>query len=171
VNDRLFLALWPPAPVRERIVALQHGLHWPDGTRPTPPEKLHVTLHFIGAVARDRLDELRSGLAVPWSDFDLRFESTASFQRGRSAVLLAREIPDGLLSLHAALAAKLAALGLPVEQRRYRPHVTLSYKAQGLRLPARIEPVDWPARDGYSLVRSLPGGAGYEDVARFPAGA
>ena len=165
----MFLALWPPAAVREQLVELQRKLHWPDGAKPTAPGKLHLTLHFIGAVPRDRTGELRSGLAVAFTPFDLVLESLASFQHGRSAVLLAREIPDGLLALHAVLAARLAALGLPVEQRPYRPHVTLSYKARGLRLPPRVEPIRWRARDGYALVRSLPGGAGYEDVARFLA--
>ena len=103
----MFLALWPPAAVREQLVELQRKLHWPDGAKPTAPGKLHLTLHFIGAVPRDRTGELRSGLAVAFTPFDLVLESLASFQHGRSAVLLAREIPDGLLALHAVLAARL----------------------------------------------------------------
>jgi 2'-5' RNA ligase len=79
---------------------------------------------------------------------------------GGIAVLEASKVPPALQELHARLQERLLKLELPVETRRYRPHVTLARKAMGARVPAHWEPLRFTA-SGYSLVESLPGGRGY----------
>ena len=162
---RLFLALWPDASALEQLVALADGWSWPAQARRTAPGKLHVTLHFIGNVPAARLPDLRAGLEVEWSGCELSFDR-ATVWPGGIAVLEATRVPAPLARLHADLAERLRELGLPVESRPYRPHVTLARKGFGARAPA-FEPLRWRAGPGYALVRSVGGGRGYETLQSF----
>ena len=163
---RLFLALWPPAEVRDAFVQAVRDWPWPAGARMTRPERLHATLHFIGGVPLARLDEARRGLSVPFEPFEWEWVRPEVW-RGGIAVLCPAQVPAPLVRLHEALAARLRELRLPVEERPYRPHVTLARKAQGLKAPASVPAVRWRAAHGYHLVRTLPAGQGYESLARF----
>src|SRR4029450_6447491 len=66
-SARLFLALWPPSEVLD--AALRHAAQWswPRGARRVRPDKVHMTLHFLGAVPRDHIDALVDALAVPFA--------------------------------------------------------------------------------------------------------
>jgi RNA 2',3'-cyclic 3'-phosphodiesterase len=163
---RLFLALWPTPALRDSLDAHAAAWSWDDRARRTRTERLHITLHFLGDVPDSRLPDLRQGLAVPWQGCELLLDRPTVWPGG-IAVLEATEVPARLAKLHAALRERLQALQVPVESRRYRPHVTLARKAFGSHPPADFPPLRWPAGPGYDLVRSLPGGRGYETVQRF----
>jgi 2'-5' RNA ligase len=163
---RLFLALWPPLAVRNALLAHMQQWQWPASTRPTHADRLHLTLHFIGAVPEDRLDELRQELRVPFEHFTLRMP-LPQLWRGGLAVLCSEEIPAQLQALHGQLAQRLTELALPVDEHPLLPHVTLARQAQGARVPMQHPPVIWQAQDGYVLVRSLPGGQGYQTLQVF----
>jgi 2'-5' RNA ligase len=158
---RLFLALWPPASALDGLLRLQAAWPWPRGAALVKPERLHVTLHFIGPVPARRVDDLRRGLQVPFTPFVLDTQGARpQVWRGGIAVLELQS-PPALQRLHASLASALHALGLPVEDRAYRPHVTFARKAFGLRPPPAVPAIEWRAADGYALVRTVPG-RGYE---------
>src|SRR5215212_9314848 len=70
---RLFLALWPTPRVRSNLLAWRDAFDWPAGAAIVGPEKLHLTLHFIGPVARERIEEVAAGLAIATGSFELRF--------------------------------------------------------------------------------------------------
>jgi 2'-5' RNA ligase len=65
-------------------------------------------------------------------------------------------VPPGLAALHATLAHTLGALGLRIDERPFRPHVTLARHAQGTPLPAEGPRWTWPV-NGYALVHSVRG--------------
>src|SRR5512139_2130979 len=89
---RLFLALCPGPQVLAAITTHAQAWRWPPGAaRYTPPD-WHVTLHFLGAVPRARLDELRANLAMPVQPFELRFGEPALWPHGL-AVLLPMAVP------------------------------------------------------------------------------
>ena len=163
---RLFIGLWPPPAAHAALLAHAGGWSWPAPARRTPPERLHVTLHFLGEVATEILPALRRQLALPWSGCELLLDRPTVWPGG-IAVLEASAVPAPLAGLRAALAGRLQGLGLPVEERPYRPHVTLARKAAGARAPADFAPVAWQAGPAYALVRSLPGGRGYETLQSF----
>lgn len=117
-------------------------------------ERLHLTLHFIGAVPLARLDAVAAGVAVPFAGFTLDAGAAERWPHGIAA-WCPRESPPELTALHHRLAAALHALALPVEKRAFRPHVTLARKAA-----AAVPPPEPPQRaaawrvDGYALVQS-----------------
>jgi 2'-5' RNA ligase len=164
--ERLFLALWPDAAQRERLQHLADEWLWPEAARRTRVERLHVTLHFLGAVPAPKAAALRQAPAVRWPGCELLFDR-ASVWPGGIAVLEATQVPAALQGLHAALGGLLEQLEIPVEQRRYRPHVTLARKAVGARPPAGGQPFALQAGPAYVLVRTLGGGRGYEVVQAF----
>jgi RNA 2',3'-cyclic 3'-phosphodiesterase len=162
---RLFLALWPAPALLDELLAHSDAWSWPERARRTRPERLHVTLHFLGNVPAGHLPALRSGLAAKWTGCDLALDR-ATVWPGGIAVLEASELPPELARLHAALADRLRELEVPVEDRPYRPHVTLARKAHGAKAPA-FAPLHWTAGPQYALVRSVGGGGGYETLQCF----
>ena len=92
-------------------------------------DKLHVTLHFLGQVPADRVDAVREGIALPMTPFELTLREPRVWPGG--IAVLESDAPPALLELHVRLGLALDALGLPVEQRPYRPHVTLAKGAWG----------------------------------------
>ena len=152
---RLFLAIWPDAGCRACLRAHRDAWRWPAGAAPVEPQRLHLTLHFIGNVPRDRVAGLAAALQVPFEPFHIPFGVPHSWPRGL-AVLCPQDLPAGLGSLHAALADALQAFGLPVERRDFRPHVTLARKAAGAMPPARAPGFRWPVA-AYALMESVPG--------------
>lgn len=139
---------------------------WPPGSALVPPERLHLTLHFLGNVPVGELPALTAGLRIPFEPFELHF-GHAEVWAGGTAVLRPEHTPPALLGLHGRLAAALAASGRPVESRRYKAHVTLARRAIGARPPTAQPKFTWRADAGFVLVRSLPGRAGYEALERF----
>ena len=160
---RLFLALWPGSAALAALAGWQARWTWPPGAAVVAPVQLHLTLHFIGPVPATRLPELARGLAVKSSRFEITFGGVESW-RGGLAALCTDAAPAGLAALHAELQAALSRLALPVDARRWRPHVTLARRAAGATPPARAAPLHWSVR-GYALVQSQ---GGYHCLARYP---
>lgn len=149
---RLFLALCPGEDVQAALAAHADAWQWNAGAACYAQPDLHITLHFIGSVARQRLDELRAGLAVPMTPFELRFGQPELWRHGL-AVLLPEAVPEGLQRLYASLEQALQRLGLKTEARPYRPHFTLARHAALAQLPVQPPLFDWHV-DGYALMES-----------------
>lgn len=151
-SARLFLALCPTPEVQAALALHRDQWHW--NAKPTfyQPTDWHLTLHFIGPVADDRLDELRAGLALPITPFDLRLGQAELWPHGL-AVLCAEPVPTGLRQLHADLAQALQRLGLKTDPRPFRPHFTLARHAQVARPPRLPFLLDWHV-DSYALMES-----------------
>lgn len=152
---RLFLALWPDPGVRHLLLQWRDAWTWPKGASPVHADKLHLTLHFLGATPDERLPELLDGLAVPFEPFRLALHRAALWHNG-IAVLEPDATPPALAALHARLSDALVALGLQPEARRYRPHATMARRATGATVPQDGPPVFWDVR-GYALVESRNG--------------
>jgi len=111
-----------------------------------------MTLHFLGAVPRQRLPELIDGLNVSCDRFALRLDQMQCWPSGL-VVLTPMASPPALVALHEALRNPIERLRLRVESRSLRPHVTLARHAANSIAPAQASPVDWPV-SGYALVES-----------------
>ena len=149
--------------MRAALVAERARWAWPAGARPVAPAKLHVTLHFLGSQPVEHLPALRAALAGPVAPFELQLDRAEVWPNG-VALLAPAQPPAVLADLHAAQADALRALGLKVEHRRYRPHLTLARDARGVVAPEAFTPITWPV-EAVVLVQSLPDGR-YQPLAR-----
>jgi 2'-5' RNA ligase len=163
---RLFVALEIPAALRERLVLLQGGV---PGARWQTFDQLHLTLRFIGDVpestARD-VDDALSTVRAP--GFTLELAGAGEFGSKLPRALWTGVRPnDELMHLQRKIETALQRLGLPAEERKFTPHVTLARLKNAPR-PKVMEFVTHQALfasgpfevDHFALFSSLLGGAG-----------
>ncbi|HEY0061757.1 MAG TPA: RNA 2',3'-cyclic phosphodiesterase [Telluria sp.] len=155
MNARLFLALWPDPAIRAQLAQARDRWTWPRSATPVRTERLHLTLHFIGDVAQERVADVAAALEVKSPVFDLRFGRNVLWPHG-VAVLEPEHAPPTLHALHDTLGAALRALSLPLDARAYKPHVTLARRA-GTALPGMDESSILWSVDRYALVQSQAG--------------
>jgi RNA 2',3'-cyclic 3'-phosphodiesterase len=131
---RLFVAIELPDAVRRHIAGLvrhlrernshHHGLSW------VRPENLHITVKFLGDVSDDRLSALCSALG------EVATEGPAALHADRleffpprgpiRVVAMGLGGDVGRVShLHRSIEDHCARMGIPLDGRLYRPHVTL----------------------------------------------
>ena len=167
-SARLFLALLPTDEVKAALASYSEQWRWPAGAARYAASDWHVTLHFIGSLPRQRLDQLRAGLALPVTPFALRLEQAELWPHGL-AVLCPAAVPAGLAQLHAGLAPALARLGLHADPRPLRPHLTLARHAQGAQPPRQRPHLGWPVA-AYALMESAGAPASrYRVLQSYPA--
>jgi 2'-5' RNA ligase len=174
---RVFLALWPDEPVRQRLAEETRRLHMRLGGRMCRAETVHLTLVFVGDIGRERLPALLEALAdIKLPSFALEFDAADCWRHNRIAFLTASEPPPPLFELVRALEACLDRLAIHFDRRPYKPHVTLLRKAEckspteGLALhPMLGSAIHWPV-DAFLLVESALTSvtAEYRTLARFP---
>lgn len=101
------------------------------------PDRVHVTLHFIGELTESRVGELTAAVERPLdvAPFDSGLGGLGLFPpRGRPRVLWVgvERGSAAVGALRAATGKRLVALGLPVDERAFSPHVTLArFREQG----------------------------------------
>ena len=118
--------------------------------RPVPARNFHLTLVFLGGLAPAQ----RAALAAPLAELvrcqqsflqPLDIARVFPSARGRLWAAEGRQVPVPMSQLHGALAGLLGRLGLPVEARPLRPHVTLLRGVQTcLRPPEFALQLDMP---------------------------
>jgi 2'-5' RNA ligase len=164
---RLFTAVWPDTTLRERLAAESAAWRWPPAARRVEPAKLHLTLHFIGAFPRSRVDDLAAALAaVAAEPAALAATQRKVWRGGIAALLFAADAT--IVALHAAVGSVVARFGVALDPRPYAPHVTLARRARGAVPPPRPAELEWHA-DGFALVESA--GGGYRVLHAFGAAA
>lgn len=142
----------PDAEIKAALAKHSDLWHWPADAARYAPADWHITLHFIGSVPCPRLDELRAGLAVPLTPFDLRLDVPELWPHGL-AVLCATAVPEALRQLHVELGQALQRLGLRTDPRPLRPHLTLARHAAQARPPLSPPALDWQV-EAYVLMAS-----------------
>ncbi|WP_309831976.1 2'-5' RNA ligase family protein [Caballeronia sp. LZ065] len=170
-TDSLFFALFPDEAAAARLTDLSKQLRSQYGlkARPIPLERLHVTLHYLGAFAGlpdgliARAHAAASSIALPPAEIELARIESFPGRRAKRPLVLSGDASPSLHALHAAL----ADAGIAVKRHpRFVPHVTLLYDEQ--RVPSHpVALVAWRARE-FALVRSLLGQSRHEVLARWP---
>jgi 2'-5' RNA ligase len=141
----LFIAVWPGAGERLALQTWQRSIGWPKGVRLTPAQDLHLTLVFIGSVDIARLDAVAAAAEVANEPFELTIERLA-FWRGGLCVAMPSALPASLVRRQCAIDAALRGLGLPIDERPWRPHLTLARRAGGAQPAAALPPLHWHGR-------------------------
>ena len=122
---RLFVAIRPPAPVRDLLVDAMDDspeLRW------VSDEQLHLTLRFIGEVERPLANDIAAALEpVRFEPFDLRIAGTGRFDHKRGGAWWAGVEPKEPVAALAARVERACQLaGIEPERRAFHPHVTLA---------------------------------------------
>jgi len=153
---RLFFALHPDAAALDAVGrAIEKAKTAPDiRGRWLAPEKLHVTLQFLGDfVSADAIVSRARGAAANLrvAPFEFTFDRVATLPRRFHPPCVLRcapgsEAPLQELSRELGAALRAAGLGEYVEARPYVPHLTIAYAQSALPEPIAIEPIVCHAR-------------------------
>jgi 2'-5' RNA ligase len=128
---RAFLGIGLDEPTRAGLAAFIERLR---RGRPhvawVPPPNLHLSLLFLGNINRDLLEPVAAAMdaiAAAHKPFGVRLGTPGAFGSPRAPRVLwaGVDAPPGLYRLQEALAAAVRDLGLRLESRPYRPHITL----------------------------------------------
>jgi RNA 2',3'-cyclic 3'-phosphodiesterase len=174
-TDSLFFALHPDEAAAADITGLaarlrvEHALQ----ARAIPADRLHVTLHYLGAfdgLPADLVENARrvaSAIELPPADITLDRIESFSGGRARHPLVLSGDASASLVALEQTLGKALDAARIDSKRHpRFTPHVTLLYDARRIARQA-VPSVAWTATE-YVLIRSLLGQSRYEILARWP---
>jgi 2'-5' RNA ligase len=122
---RLFVALALPDMIAESLLMLQGGV---PGARWSERDQLHLTLRFIGEVdGRDAaaIDDALAAIRAP--RFTLELKGVGEFGGKNPRALWAGVSDDTEVQhLQRKVESALQRIGLPAEERKFAPHVTLA---------------------------------------------
>jgi RNA 2',3'-cyclic 3'-phosphodiesterase len=123
--QRCFIALAPDVATRDALAAIEV----PGGARRVPYEQLHLTVTFIGSLTVERGERLaaalvdHSGPLEATRVMDVEHWPNAAHPRLTVATLA---MTDGLVKLDWGIRSLMIELGLAVDARMFRPHITLA---------------------------------------------
>ena len=123
---RLFVAIRPPAPIRQLLLAAMGGI---SGARWQSDDQLHLTLRFIGEVDRHLAGDVHAALGgVHHAPFALALNGIGCFERrGLPDAVWAGVTPhDQVKALHRKIDAALLRVGVPPDERAFLPHITIA---------------------------------------------
>lgn len=183
-RHRVFFALWPDAEVASHLAALAQHLVATPAARATPPQNLHLTLVFVGAVTAAQIDQLTAiaadvsaafcaaldaasdGSPSDGSPDAVRLDRLGFWPQGgilwagsRASVSSPPSHQRRLFNavpatLAALLTTRLRAAGFHIEPQAFVPHVTLARRVRCASLPRLESPLTWPVRE-FALIESI----------------
>ncbi len=140
---RLFFALQPSLEQGARIIESASPLLAALQARAAPVSNLHATLCFVGAVAPERIDDLRAAAArVRAAPVELQFDAFEYWDRPKVLVAVATRESVEANALSAALQSATGAAGFAPDQKTFRAHLTLAKKIRR----ADAEKISWPQK-------------------------
>ena len=123
---RLFTAVTLPDAVKEEIESICIGLPY---VRWVKKDQLHITLCFLGEVDQNRLQEIQESLSeISFDPFSLQMNGVGQFLTAKdiNAVWLGVQDEERIVSLQKSVSRQLRALKIPVDKKKYKPHLTLA---------------------------------------------
>lgn len=152
---RLFFALNVPEEIRQDLNRFSVTLEKP--WRPVKPERMHITLAFMGEVPATQLDEvvgIGDAAALGCFPFEVSISDTACFpESGEPSVLYATV--DGGTGLSGLVEFLRNHLGGLADQKKFRAHLTLARCRGGwARKVLRKFRGNWKVNSFY-LIRSM----------------
>ena len=141
---RVFVAVDIPAGVRAAIGALVTRLDkTASGARWVRVEAMHVTLKFIGETEPSMVERIKSALGAVRSSapVEMRFRGVGFFpsERHPRVFWAGIEASPNLSELAAGIEQRLEPLGIPRDDRAFRPHLTLARFKSEDGLPRLLE--------------------------------
>lgn len=135
MTRRIFTAIDVSEEVRDRIAKYIENLRGEfPGVRAgwDKPEKLHITLKFLGEASAEQIEKLKIALeeiSKHISNFNLQVSATGVFPSPRNARILWLGLNDetgNLLKLNEMLESECEGIGFARETRSFKPHLTIA---------------------------------------------
>ncbi len=160
---RLFFAAWPPPQTAEALARWARQFQG----RPTPAEKIHLTLAFLGAAQPEKASA--AARRVEGRAHALPIEVAKYWKHNQIVWAGPRETPAALKALVEALHFELYRAEFILERRPFAAHVTLLRKAPKPPLLPPLPSMDWPVREFVLASSSVSSkGSAYGILERFP---
>ncbi|MBN3764575.1 RNA 2',3'-cyclic phosphodiesterase [Burkholderia sp. Ac-20365] len=123
--QRCFIALVPDKATRDALSAITV----PTPARRVPYDQLHLTVTFIGVLPQEKTASLIDALTS--ETVPLKLTSVTKIEHWPRAshprlTVAALAMSDEFIALDWRVRSSMIALGLPVDARAFRPHVTLA---------------------------------------------
>ncbi|HEX9253648.1 MAG TPA: RNA 2',3'-cyclic phosphodiesterase [Ignavibacteriaceae bacterium] len=129
MKNRLFVSLNLPDNVIEQIISLRDKICDDKSIKWESKEKLHLTIKFIGDVSGGIMNEISNELSfiIDYPSIKCSFNRFGFFYRdGKPIILWAGLNVDDLVNdLISELDDKLKKYSIPIEHRKFNPHITL----------------------------------------------
>lgn len=152
---RVFFALWPEALVRQALHTLAMEYQSPCEARVMSANSLHMTLLFLGEVARTCLPQLmQTADKVSAPAFGFILERISFWQHNRIAYAAPLEKIPALDQLVTMLQQELVATDFQFDHHEFKPHVTLLRNVRHVSESQSITPIMWWV-DSFVLVESV----------------
>lgn len=178
VVHRLFVAAYPPPEVASWLIDQLSTLALPPH-RPTPPEQVHLTLHFIGETpdrdvrtVTESVNRAAAGLGcITLTPLRLVTLPAPPARAEPRLVAAVTDAPGTIVELHRRLVSRLSRRPRGSGGERFVPHLTLCRFVPGGRPPRIDEPLKVSAFEiaEIRLLNSIlrPTGAEHTVLARF----
>ena len=166
---RLFFALWPDVEIRHSLLKIRDTLP-SDCGRLVPSNNLHITLVFLGEISTAKTEYmLESAGQLRIKPVTLILDHIGWWKKTQVAWLAPSHIPGEIPKIATELAAAAKQRAIKLDQRPYRPHVTLARGVRREPCLSAFAPVQWPVR-GFSLIQSqtLQAGTRYKEIWSSP---
>ena len=130
------------------------------GFRFSNPKTWHLTLHFLGDVTLEKIEELKARLSKVLPDvkpFSISLEGLGVFPKGKTPRILWIGVngdADALLGLKKRLDEVLQKMHFEIEKRTYHPHITIARAKEKVSHPFPKLELTFKAQT-IDLIRSL----------------
>ena len=158
---RLFIAVEFPDDIKDALlesaVATEKHFVYANFSR---RENYHLTLAFLGETAPGRIKDVTAAMdRCGFSPFSLTIGGAGRFRRDGGDTLWRRvDAPEALFDIQARLSKELISRGFRLEERDFKPHVTVAREAV-MKDGVRFSDIDFGRpltfkTDGITLMRS-----------------
>lgn len=128
---RLFVALIIPEEIKNQIIQIRKNIYPDEGKfRWEDNSKIHLTLKFIGDVKHELLEPILQelGFLNNCNEIICEAEKFGFFFRPKNEpriLWLGLKLDDAIYSIVDELNKRLSKFAIPVEERKFKPHLTL----------------------------------------------
>jgi 2'-5' RNA ligase len=178
--SRLFIALKIPDEIKDKILDVCYELSESSELfKWEKPEKIHLTLKFIGEVEEELVSSIAKEIAFieEYNSFNFNVTNFGFFYRNGLPVILwsGLQTDESIQRLVEQLNERLSIFSIPVERRKFKPHLTMLRikKNPGEKFILKFEEYsfdNWNFNSSeISFIKSelFPTGARYTDIKKY----
>jgi len=148
---KLFFALWPDAAIRQQCRNVIEKITGNCG--PVALNNIHATLVFLGRINQDQETAITTAAAtLPIPNLRLCFDRLSFWKKPGILCLTCRDFNQEVVMLSEQLAAIAKHYAVAIDERPFKPHITLARKAKQAEV-IDFEPIAWHTQ-AFCLVES-----------------